>query len=305
MDQGVCDRKRVNVWLLLIVLLLVTPAWGGTTPLPVAASIFPLADVVRQVGGERVRVLTILPPGASEHTFEPTPSQLRQASTARLYVRVGAGLDPWSDKLMAGNMVRRVTATDGIALLPVTAEEDAADHHQESGGGDPHVWLDPILVRDHLLPALVKALSELQPTDAPFFRANAERFSRQLTLLDADYRRTIATFSQKEFIAMHSAWGYMAKRYGLRQVAAIEPSPGKEPSPRFLVSIVRLARSHRVTTIFAEPQLSAKSAQVIAAEINGQVLLLDPIGGEGVAGRDGYIPLMRYNLQVMSGGMRQ
>ncbi len=296
---------------LLGILMQTASAPAAPQPIKVAASIFPLADIVRQIGGKRVTVTTLLPAGASEHTFEPSASQIRQVADASLYVRVGAGLDGWADKLIASARQRpltvTVTATNGIRLLAVAEQQlhpengGDADHHD---GDDPHVWLDPILVRDHLLPAVTDALSQLSPADASYFKTNSKNYALALTRLDQELRSSIDKLPRKGFIAMHGAWAYLAKRYGLTQVAAVEPFPGKEPSARYLVQLVSIARKQGVTTIFAEPQLPAKGAQVIAAEIGGRVLLLDPLGGEGVAGRDSYLGLMRHNLATITGGMR-
>jgi len=303
------SRAVVVVVTLLGILMQTATVPAAQQPIKVAASIFPLADIVRQIGGTRVTVTTLLPAGASEHTFEPSASQIRQVAAASLYVRVGAGLDGWADKLVASARHKplTVTATSGIPLLAVAEqqllpEKEGDEHHHE--GDDPHVWLDPILVRDHLLPAISDALQQLSPADAGYFQANRSRYAQALTRLDQELRSSIDRLPRKGFIAMHGAWAYLAKRYGLKQVAAVEPFPGKEPSARYLVQLVSIARKQGVTTIFAEPQLPAKGAQVIAAEIGGRVLLLDPLGGEGVAGRDSYLGLMRYNLATITGGMR-
>ena len=303
------SRAVVLVATLLGILMQTATVPAAQQPIKVAASIFPLADIVRQIGGKRVIVATLLPAGASEHTFEPSASQIRQVAEVSLYVRVGAGLDGWADKLIASARQKplTVTATSGIRLLVVAEQQllpekgGDADHHD---GDDPHVWLDPILVRDHLLPAVTEALAQLSPADASYFRANSKNYALALTRLDRELRSSIDRLPRKGFIAMHGAWAYLAKRYGLTQVAAVEPFPGKEPSARYLVQLVNIARKQGVTTIFAEPQLPPKGAQVIAAEIGGKVLLLDPLGGEGLDGRDSYLGLMRYNLATITGGMR-
>jgi zinc transport system substrate-binding protein len=128
----------------------------------VVATIFPLADMVRQVGKDAVEVVTLLPPGASPHTFEPTPAQIRELAHAAVFVQVGAGLDAWAAKLLAANpgTIRVVTIADGLTLIG-NAEAHGSDgdpHRGEPHGGDPHVWLDPILVRDHAVPAITAAL---------------------------------------------------------------------------------------------------------------------------------------------------
>jgi zinc transport system substrate-binding protein len=309
-ESAMKRTTSVAFLLVLTVLVLSVQAFAAKAPIRVVATIFPLSDIVRQVGGNRVSVTTLLVGGMSAHMFEPTTAQIRQMSQAALYVRVGANLDTWGDKLLAA--AKRppiiVTATAGVPLLSVAEqelggeEEQGAHHHH--GGDDPHIWLDPILVRDHVVPSVVYALTKLSPADAMYFRENGKNFSLALTKLDREIRNTIASLPNKNFIALHGAWHYFAKRYGLRQVAAVEPFPGKEPSARYIAALVSLARKDHVTTIFAEPQLSSKTARVIANELNGQVLLLDPLGGENIPGRNGYIALMRYNLSVIARGMK-
>lgn len=304
--------RQITAALFCAVLALWATASGSSAapgPIKAVATIFPLADIVRQVGGSRVTVTTLLPAGASPHYFEPTPLQMKLVADAALYVRVGAGLDAWGDRLIAAakKPPLTVTATSGVKLLPVAEQEllrekGREEHHHE--GDDPHVWLDPLIVRDSILPAVTDALVRVSPGDATYFRNNGSRFARELTGLDKEMRKALQALPGKDFIALHSAWAYLARRYGLRQVAAVETFPGKEPSARYIAALVTLARKEGIRTIFAEPQLSDKAARVIAAEIRGRVLLLDPNGGEGVAGRNSYLALMRYNLSVIERGMR-
>jgi ABC-type Zn uptake system ZnuABC Zn-binding protein ZnuA len=300
--------RRFITLLLVLCCALTFARRSEAEPIRVVATIFPLADMARRVGGDRVTVTTLLPANASAHTFEPTPSAMRQVAGAQLLAKVGAELDPWVDRLFTGHTSRpkTVVATEGVPLLRAAQQEllHGRHDHDHGKGDDPHVWLDPILVRDKLVPRLVAALSQLNPADAPLFRTNGERFRQELTRLDDDCRRTVASLPRRDFIALHSAWGYLAQRYGLRQIAAVETFPGKEPSARYLAALVSLARRQGVKTIFAEPQLSAKAARTLAAEIGGSVLILDPMGGEKVAGRDSYIGLMRHNLAAIQAGMK-
>lgn len=299
--------KTISLFLSSI-LMAFTASLAQAAPIKVAATIFPLADLVRQIGGERVAVTTIIPAGASEHIYEPTSSQMRQVADAALYVKVGAGMDDWVDRLVRSARKPPVTisVTSGVRLLRAAEQEllghkEEEEHHHH--GDDPHIWLDPILVRDSIVPRITEALVKLSPAEASHFRGNAKRFQQELTRLDQEMRQGIAGVKRREFIALHSAWAYLAKRYGLRQVAAVETFPGKEPSARYLTELVKMARKVGVNTIFAEPQLSNKAAQVIAREVKGTVLLLDPIGGENVAGRNSYLALMRYNLSQIVRGM--
>jgi zinc transport system substrate-binding protein len=297
----------VVIFTFLSLLLFCCTVFAARKPITVAASIFPLADMVRQVGGNKVNVTTLLPAGASPHTFAPTVSTMRGIAETRLYVRVGAGLDTWGDKLLAaaGRPPLVLTVTDGVPLLSIAERElvqDSEEHHHEAG--NPHIWLDPIIVRDHIMPQIVNALSVLSPEDTEYFKANGRRFAAELTALDRDFRATVKTLSKHDFIAIHGAWAYLARRYGLLQIAAVEPFPGKEPSAKYITALIRLARKSGVNTIFAEPQLSGKAAGVIAAELKGHVLVLDPIGGESLPGRNSYPALMRYDLSIIARGMK-
>src|SRR5579862_2233781 len=171
----------------------------------VVATIFPIADLVHQIGNDAVEVVTLLPPGASPHTFEPTPAQMRQVAEAQVFVRVGAGLDTWTEKLLAARSpgLTVLTLSDGVPLLPL-----AATHAEGSGsdhGGDPHIWLDPLLVRDHLVPAIQGALAATAPQQRQVFDSGAVGLRDALTRLDADIRATLGPLSHRTYVGFHSA----------------------------------------------------------------------------------------------------
>jgi ABC-type Zn uptake system ZnuABC Zn-binding protein ZnuA len=266
----------------------------GNGPVKVAASIPPLADMARQIGGERVTVELLVPPGSSVHTYEPTPRQVEFVSGAQLLILNGIGLEFWAPKVVdaANNAGLRVVNTaEGIPVLQ--------DDHGE--GGNPHVWLDPVYamrqaeqVRD--------ALIAVDPEHEVTYRDNAGRYISQLEALDRDIRTEVGTWQHRQFIAMHSAWAYFAQRYGLEQMAAIEEFPGKEPSAEYLAQLVDLIRLHQVPAVFAEPQLPPKVAEAVAGEAKAQVVVLDPLGG--TSGTETYVELMRRNLKEMAGALK-
>jgi ABC-type Zn uptake system ZnuABC Zn-binding protein ZnuA len=297
----------------------------------VVATIFPLADIARNIGGERAEVITLLPAGTSPHTFEPTPRQMEQVSGADVIVQVGAGLDDWVEKLtgLVDNDAVRVKVTDGMVLRQTVhrcagetqtgyehlhvhgKQRQVREHDPEPGHGhgheygDPHVWLDPVLVRDEITPRICQALCTAAPADAAYFAANLESFQAELTVLHEELAARVERFENRHFVTYHSAWGYFADRYGLVEVATVEEAPGKEPSPGWIATVVELARAHGAGAIFAEPQFSTKAAEVIANEYGGRVLILDPLGGESVPGRDSYLRLMRYNVNILEEGLRR
>ena len=261
------------------------PAPAGSRLL-VTASILPLTDFARQVGGDRVQVETLVQPGTSPHTYEPTPAQLKSVSQARVLVLNGVGLEYWSDKVIAAannpNLIVVRTA-EGLNILAGDKDEP---------GGNPHVWLSPVNAM-HQVEMIRDALIRADPAGADTYRANADRYIGELRALDQEIRESVATFSSRKFIAFHAAWAYLARDYGLEQAAVIEHSPGQEPSPAEIVEIAKTARAIGAKAIFAEPQFSPKAAQVVAEESGAEVLFLNPLGQPPDYC---YLDLMRYNL---------
>ncbi|MCG8402571.1 MAG: metal ABC transporter substrate-binding protein [Firmicutes bacterium] len=314
----------------------------------VAASIFPLADITGNIGGDKIETVTLIPAGSSPHTFEATPEQVKYLSRAQLFVKVGAGLDTFADKLVesANPGLVTVTVTDSVQLLDSLhrhgaegsthhhecahqakeetghehaehatageehrhAEADNGHLHQEShgtphqghhhGDKDPHVWLDPVLVKEHIAPQIAAALAEISPENSSYFKANLEAYCNELELLHQDMAEKTAGFNQHTFIAFHSAWRYLAHRYGLKDIT-VEEFPGKEPTAQWITQVVETARAENVKAILAEPQFSTKAAGVIAAEFGAPVLIVDPLGAEDKEGYDSYLSMMRSNLTVL------
>jgi zinc transport system substrate-binding protein len=272
----------------------------------VVATIFPVADMVRQIGRDAVEVITLLPPGASPHTFEPTPAQMRQVAEARVFVRVGAGLDSWTEKLLAARnpTLTVLTLTDGVRLLDLTAPHADAPAASGGHGGDPHIWLDPLLVRDQLVPAISKVLIDAAPEQRALFEAAAAELRESLTRLDADIRAALAPLPNRNYIGFHAAWRYFGERYGLHQVAVVEAFPGKEPSARDIAAVVERARAAHVRAILIEPQMNPRVAEQIARDCGAQTRIVDELGAPNLPGRSHYIDLMRYNSNVFAEALR-
>jgi zinc transport system substrate-binding protein len=278
----------------------------------VVTTIFPMADVIRELGGEMVIVSYLLPPGASPHTYEPTVEQARLIEDAHLFVYVGAGMDDWAAKLAdaAGQQLILVNLAERVDLLESGSYghhgSDDHDHHDcdhDHGPADPHFWLDPIVVRDFLCPALTEQLVLIDPQNEDYFRQKLDRFSRELTVLHEEIEDSAAGFSHDSFIAFHSAWQYFGRRYGLNEVAVVAEFPGQEPSAGWLAELIELIEEEDIGAIFAEPQFSTAMAERIAEESGLEMAIIDPLGGENVPGRESYLDLMRYNLAAISAAM--
>jgi len=293
-----------------LVLALLTALLGGmackqeesSDRLTVVATIFPLADFVKNVAGDKVEVVTLLRPGDSPHTYEPTSRDMKAVDRARLLVVNGAGLDFWVEDLEAA-------ASDNLVVVDtsdVLAEEGLllyGGDHDDEGGTNPHFWLDPVLAQKQV-ETIASALATADPGNKDFYLGNAATYIGGLKSLDEEIRDTTGEFSIREFISFHASWTYFARRYGLVEAAVIEEAPGKDPTPDEQRRIIDLARELNVKAIFAEPQFSTKVADAIAKDSGVKVLLLDPIGGPGLKGRDSYIALMRYDVGQMGKAMK-
>jgi zinc transport system substrate-binding protein len=259
----------------------------------IAASVLPLADIAQRIAGPGAEVVCLLPPGASPHSYEFTPSLVRQIARARVFVRVGLGFEPWADRALeaAGPGQRMVIeAADGVALEPMPG----ADHHEAY---DPHVWLDPQVGRSVGF-RIAEALADLDTGRAVAYRARAKAFDKELAVFEEELKETCARFEQREFVALHPAWQYFGRRCGIRQVTALEVAPGRESFPRRLVQACEWIRAHGAKAVFAEAQGSPSVARTLAEETGAQLFILDPLGG--APGRRSYLEMLRYNLSVFA-----
>lgn len=247
----------------------------------VMASILPLAEFAEHIGRDKVEVNIMVLPGASPHTYEPTPSQLQQLSEAELYIKADSGIEfeiTWMDKLRALNKSMLICkSTAGLDLLEMNGHHhqhrDTLDqkHHQ---GKDPHVWLAPLKAIT-MVKNIQQALLELDPADEAFYVKNAGQYISELKKLHQEIKEKLASKTNRTFMVFHPSWGYFAKDYNLTQL--VIETEGKEPTARKLVELTKKARQAKIKTIFVSPQFNPKSAEVIAKEIKGQVVSADPL----------------------------
>ncbi len=316
--MGVMRRKNfLLLFLALIVGLFVKSDYAGCRParLQVVASIVPLGDFCREVGGDKVEVQVLIPPGASPHLFEFSPRMLSTLTKARVLVFVGSGLEPWLEKFLKARQDKTpmvVEASHGIELITeISGHAGAAvpsappqgkevGHAHESG--NPHIWLDPILVQD-ICRRIAGAFIRLDPDNKAVYEQNLERYVEKLAQLNQEIKAATDTFRIREFVGFHPSFTYFARRYNLKEVGIIEVAPGREPTPRAFKNILQAIQRYGIRVIFSEPQFSPRIAEVLAKEAGISVLQLDPIGGRPPY-NDNYIQMMQYNLAIMAKAMR-
>jgi zinc transport system substrate-binding protein len=272
---------------------------AGTQPavgkVSVFVSILPQKYFVQQIGKDLVDIQVLVMPGASPHTYEPKPQQMAAVSKASVFFSIGVSFEEvWLKKIAATNPSLRVVPTDrGIKKLPMQAhrhpgeeeypekaahsdeaEHDEDENHPDNGILDPHIWTSPPLVAIQAQ-TILTALQEVDPARRAVYEANHKVFTADIMALDADLRSIFAGKHGLQFMVFHPAWGYFAQTYGLEQVP-IEIE-GKAPKPAQLQELIQHARKQGIKVIFVQPQFSAKSAELIAREIGGQVVFADPL----------------------------
>lgn len=287
--------KKNIITAVVFFLFLTIPNQSHAEKIKVIASIAPLADFVKQVGGERIDVKLLLPPGASPHVYEPTPKAMKDISDARIFVKIGSGLEFWAEKLVNASRNRSLIIVDSSSGVPLIRDDRSHDSI------DPHIWLDPVIAGS-IVSKIENALIKADPQGAGLYRQNASLYKKKLLKLDKEISKTVGTFRIREYITFHTAWNYFSRRYNLKVAGVIEESPGREPSPKHIANIVKEVNRIGSKVVFVEPQFNPKIAEAVAKECNARVLYLDPIGGQ--EGRETYIDTMKYNVSVMASVMK-
>lgn len=272
----------------------------NTTMLPeeasklnIVASFYPIYEFTKQVGGEKVVVESLIPVGVEPHDFEPTIQQIQNAENADIVFSNGLGFESsWLNKINNDNLVDTSTGAN------ITRTGNTID---------PHIWLDPILVKNQVM-NIKDALVKIDPKNKEYYENNAINFTRALDSLDTLIRATLQTCDKKDFIAFHDAFSYFADRYGLKQHSIQGILPEGEVLPQRIQEIVELARDLGINIVYSEELVDPRFAEVIAQEIpNGRVLILSPIEGidseEQAVGID-YLYKMRENIANLKIGLQ-
>lgn len=261
----------------------------------VVAAFYPLFEAAQRVGGDLVRVRNLTPAGSEPHDLELNSRQVDQIEDAAVVVFLGRGFQPALEKA-----TERATGTkvDVLRALGDLRPAGAGDDKLEV---DPHVWLDPRLLKA-IVAQVAGALSDADPANRATYQANAGAYSRELDELDAAFTAGLATCDRRVIVTAHAAFAYLAGRYGLTQEAIAGLEPESEPSPQRLADLARKVRADGTTTIFYETLVSPKVAESLAREAGVKTAVLDPLEGltdaDVKAGRT-YVSGMRENLTAL------
>jgi ABC-type Zn uptake system ZnuABC Zn-binding protein ZnuA len=275
---------------------------GAATPSPDALKVVTtttvFADIVQNVGGSRVAATSIIPPGVGPEDYEPKPDDAKKLTDAKLIVSNGVGLDEFLDRLLAsgsGGQTAHLVLGDGIPVLTVDGEQN------------PHFWLDPTLVKQYYLPAIVRKLTELDPDGKATYDANVASYGAQLDALDTELKARIATIPEvnRKLVTFHDAFPYFAKHFGFQLVGVILANVGQDPSAADLAALVEKVKAAGVTAVFSEAQFSPKLSQTLAQEAGIKSVVTTLYNDAlGPAPADTYLGLMRWNVDQIVAALK-
>jgi len=256
----------------------------------VAASIYPIADILRHVGGERhVRVLTLLPPGGAAKAYTPTEGQSDELARARLLVVIGLGLDDWARRGVPAE------GGDGPRIVDLSTVVGCPS------GTDPYVWLDPVkMIR--MVEGIAKALSDVDPEGASRYASNAAAYQNRLRELDRLCAKQLESLPRKAFVTLDPTFGHFAARYGLKQIAVPEAHV-RDAERGEVKGVIAFLRKHQAKCLFADPGFSVDPLDAIVEQANISFDRLDPLGTPGISGHGTYIDLMKTNLDALVEGL--
>jgi ABC-type Zn uptake system ZnuABC Zn-binding protein ZnuA len=267
----------------------------GGGALRVVATTTQVADFARNVGGDRVRVTSLLKPGVDAHDYEPSPADIATIADADLVLQNGVGLEEWLDD----------TITSSGFAGPVVDTSEGIRLRQVDGGDDPHIWQDPRNAQ-RMAATIEEALAGAAPADAASFQANLAAYNDQLQALDAEVERQIDSLANKRVVTNHDAFGYYLDRYGLVLVGSVIGSfdSSAELSGRELRDLVAKIKATGVKAIFSETTLPPKAAETIGREAGVKVVVgEDALYGDalGPPGSDGdtYLKMVRHNTATI------
>ena len=266
--------------------------------LKVVATTTVFADLIRNVGGDRIAVDSIIPAGAGPEDYEPKPDDARKLADADLIVSNGVGLDDFLDDLIDA-------AGEGTAARLILGE--GLETIMVEGEANPHFWLDPSIVADHYLPAILTKLAELDPAGSGEYEANATAYENQVRQLDASNKAKIEEIpvENRKLVTFHDAFPYFARHYGFEEVGVILENVGQEPTAAELAALVETVKAANVKAVFSEMQFSPDLSRTLADEAGvAQVvttLYNDTVGPPPV---DTYLKMMEWNVDEIVKALR-
>ena len=279
-----CSYRLITVAWLLVMVFMLSPATGIARPvLTIGVSILPQKYFVERIAGDKASVIVLVGPGHNPATYEPKPRQLAQLEQAALYFQIGVPFEArWIEtfRQINPNLIL-IPLPPSIPLRPMSREVDTvadntahAHGHSHSSLQDPHVWLNPRLVK-HIAESIKTAFVTIDSENREHYENRYQSFIGELDEVDHAIRQQLAGIKNRKFMVYHPSWGYFADEYGLQQIP-IEVE-GKQPGAKSLSRLIEQAQQNRVKVIFVQQQFSDRDAKTVADQVGAKLLVVDPL----------------------------
>lgn len=246
----------------------------------VTTSFYPLYFFTKEIVGDKVEVINLTKTGNEPHDYEPSPRDIKIMENSKLLVVNGNSFESW-----LAEFGEQIGQTDTQIL-------------RVAENSDPHLWLDPVLAQEQVRLITVK-LQEIDPSNAVFYEKNSKILIQKLVELDAEFRTGLSECKENKIITSHSAFAYLAERYGLRQISIQGLNPDEDSSPAKIAATIDLVKENQIKYVFTETLVSPKIAETIAKESGAKILVFNPIEGlseaEEKSGQD-YFSIHKANL---------
>ncbi len=297
-------RKKTALILFLFLVFVVVAGTGCKTKklennkIKVAATIFPLFDIIKNIAGDKINVIQILPAGASPHTFELTTAKGKELQNASDIFMIGYGIDNWASSVKeAIGDVNVVTVDKNINLKTAKGDEGQAQY----GNKDPHYWLSLDNAKE-ISKTIEQELERIDPNNSKYYQDNLNNYLQKLDVSKNKINKDLKDVKSRKLVTFHDAWEYFADEFNLDIVATFEPFPGTEPTPKYLRDLSNTVRNENVKAIFSEPEFSNETIKPFVNDAGLQLYILD---AEGNYYGNSYIENMEGNAKIIKEALSQ
>ncbi|WP_148886453.1 metal ABC transporter solute-binding protein, Zn/Mn family [Streptococcus sp. Marseille-P6264] len=275
---------------------------GSKRGLNIVTSFYPIYSMVKEVSGD-LNDVRMIQSGAGIHEFEPSASDVAAIYEADVFVYHSRTLESWAGSLdpsLQKSKVAVVEASNGMQLDKVAGLEEvsAEEGIDEKTLYDPHTWLDPEKVAEEAQ-LIAQALSKLDSKNADTYQKNAQKFAEKAKVLSQKYQGVFSRLDEKTFVTQHTAFSYLAKRFGLKQLGISGIAPDQEPSPRQLTEIQDFIKTYKVKTIFVESNASSKLAETLKKATGVNLKVLNPLEADPENDKT-YLENLEDNLEILA-----
>ncbi|HON59329.1 MAG TPA: metal ABC transporter substrate-binding protein [Smithella sp.] len=305
-------RKFILVLMFVLSFLPVScrqkPEPVNPSKLSVVASIFPLYDFARQVGGDKIEVTLLVPPGTDLHHYELKPADIVKVGQCDIFLFTNFEMENWAYKIIGTaskkSSMLAVETGSGAFLLPLSDSEH--DQEAQAAGFDPHIWLDADNAKK-MVDNIVAAFIQKDSRNSDYYLKNASDYKMKISALDEQYRKELSACKKRTLLhAGHWAFAYLAKRYNLRYIAAYNILAESEPAPQTVLFLVDQIKSEGVRYLYYEDMINPRLAQMISRETGAGLLKLSnghDVSAENIRKGETFISLMEKNLENLKKGL--